>query len=285
MHNHPLGAALAVRRAERLYHLQTLQRLLLALYGRSLARDVAQLITQRIQVDIAEQIVDSLCAHLRDELLGVGIVEIVVIGILRLDQVLNLFVLLLVQQHAVFYHQTVFIVLMTLAYLLACQRTGAHYDILLVVDDGIQLLGRDTQQRRHLARQRTQIPDMRYGHHETDMSHALTTHFLLRNLHAATLADDAFVADTLVLTAVALVVLRRTEDTLAEQTITLGLIGTIVNRLRLQYLAAGELHNLIGRCQANTYSGKTSSLAIILFESHTNLTNLQLDNLTILIPL
>ena len=174
---------------------------------------------------------------------------------------------------------------MTLTDLLTRQRTGTHYDILLVVDDGIQLLSRDTKQRRHLARQRTQIPDMRYGHYKTDMSHALTTHFLLRYLHAATLADNAFVADTLVLTAVALIVLRRTEDTLAEQTITLRLIGTIVNRLRLQHLAARQLHNLIGRRQTNTYSGKTSSLAIILFESHTNLTNLQLDNLTILIPL
>ena len=76
------------------------------------------------------------------------------------------------------------------------------------------------------------------GHLELDVSHALTTHFLLRDFHTASVADDAPIADTLVLTAVALEVLHRTEDALAEEPITLGLVGTVVDGLGLEHLTA-----------------------------------------------
>ena len=105
---------------------------------------------------------------------------------------------------------------MLLTDLLSEERTCLYDEVLLVIDDGVEFLSRYAEQRRHLGRQRAEIPDMRYGHNEFDMSHALTTHFLLGDLHAATLADDPFIADTLVLTAVALEILGRTEDTLAE---------------------------------------------------------------------
>ena len=49
-----------------------------------------------------------------------------------------------------------------------------------------------------------------------NMSHTLTAHFLLCNLYTTTLADNAFVANTFVFTAMALVVLGRTKDALAE---------------------------------------------------------------------
>ena len=68
------------------------------------------------------------------------------------------------------------------------------------------------------------------------MSATLTTYFLLSNLHTATLADTTLVADALVLAAVALVVLDRTEDALAEQTVTLRLVSTIVDGLGLEHL-------------------------------------------------
>ena len=55
----------------------------------------------------------------------------------------------------------------------------------------------------------------------------------LIGLHTTAVADDALVTDALVLAAGTLVVLRRTEDALAEQTVTLRLVGTIVDGLRL----------------------------------------------------
>ena len=44
-----------------------------------------------------------------------------------------------------------------------------------------------------------------------DVSHTFTTNFLFRNFHSTTIADNTFVTDTLVLTAMALIVLDRTE--------------------------------------------------------------------------
>ena len=74
---------------------------------------------------------------------------------------------------------------------------------------------------------------MSHGHNELDVSHAFAAHLLLGHLHTAAVADDAFVTDTLVLTAMALVILDRTKDALAEQSVAFGLIRTIVDGFRL----------------------------------------------------
>src|SRR5690606_18070028 len=66
-----------------------------------------------------------------------------------------------------------------------------------------------------------------------NVTHALTTHFGLSNFNAALLTDDTAVLQTLVLTAQALIVLDRTKDARAEQTVTLRLEGTVVDGLRL----------------------------------------------------
>src|SRR6185436_9771935 len=60
------------------------------------------------------------------------------------------------------------------------------------------------------------------------------------------------VADTLVLAAVALPVLGRTEDALAEQTITLGLERPVVDRLRLRDLAGRPVADLLRRREPDT---------------------------------
>jgi hypothetical protein len=83
------------------------------------------------------------------------------------------------------------------------------------------------------------------------MSATLTTYFLLSHFDTATVADNTLIADALVLTAGALVILRRTEDALAEQTVTLGLVGAIVDGLWLGNLAKRILKNLFRRCQSN----------------------------------
>ena len=79
------------------------------------------------------------------------------------------------------------------------------------------------------------------GYFELDMPHALTAYLLLRDFDTASVTDDTTIADALVLTAVALEVLDRAEDALAEEAIALGLVGTIVDGLGLQHFAAGVL--------------------------------------------
>ena len=76
--------------------------------------------------------------------------------------------------------------------------------------------------------------------------HTLTTHFLFGHLNTATFAHDTLVTDSLVLSAVALVILYRTENALAEQTVTLRLVCTLVDGFRLKHLTAGVSQNLLG---------------------------------------
>ena len=70
---------------------------------------------------------------------------------------------------------------------------------------------------------------MGHGHNKLDVAHALTTHFLLSDFNTATVAHNAFVADALILSAMALEILYRTEDTFAEKAVALRLVGAVVD--------------------------------------------------------
>ena len=72
---------------------------------------------------------------------------------------------------------------------------------------------------------------------QVDVTKTLTTHLGRNHLNTAFFADDAAVLHALVLAAVALIILGRTKDLGTEQTITLRLEGTVVDGLRLLYLA------------------------------------------------
>src|SRR5205085_11414234 len=88
-------------------------------------------------------------------------------------------------------------------------------------------------------------PDVRHGIGEVDVAHSLAPDLRPRHLHTAPFADDALVADTLVLAAVALPVLGRTEDALAEQPVLLRLQRPVVDRLRLRYLTGAPAPDLL----------------------------------------
>src|SRR5439155_25564347 len=77
------------------------------------------------------------------------------------------------------------------------------------------------------------------------------TYLVTRHLDATALADDPLVPDALVLAAVALPVLRRTEDALAEQAVALRLQGAVVDRLRLRDLARRPVADLLRRRETN----------------------------------
>src|SRR5205085_2072004 len=82
---------------------------------------------------------------------------------------------------------------------------------------------------------------------QVHVAHALAAHLGARDLDAAALTHDALVADALVLAAVALPVLGRTEDALAEQPVLLGLERAVVDGLRLGDLAGAPASDLLGR--------------------------------------
>lgn len=79
---------------------------------------------------------------------------------------------------------------------------------------------------------------MSYGNDKADVAHAFTAHFLLGHHNTTTVAHNPLVTDTLVLSAMAFIVLYRTEYLLAEQTVAFGLIGAVIDGFRLGYLSA-----------------------------------------------
>src|ERR1700691_1958692 len=85
---------------------------------------------------------------------------------------------------------------------------------------------------------------MRHRRRELDMAHPLAPHARQRHFDRALLADDALVLHALVLAAQALVVLDRSEDARAEQPVSLGLEGTVVDGLGLFDLAVRPGQNL-----------------------------------------
>ena len=86
---------------------------------------------------------------------------------------------------------------------------------------------------------------------QLNVAHSFTANGSLRDFDAAAIADNTLIADLLVLAAGALPVLCRTEDALAEQTVTLRLLRTIVNRLRLLYFAIGPFPDFFRGSEAN----------------------------------
>src|SRR6185312_9104941 len=105
------------------------------------------------------------------------------------------------------------------------------------VEDLLQLFRRHVDQVADPARDALEEPDVGDRRSEVDVPHPLAADLGAGHLDAAALADDALVADALVLAAVALPVLGRTEDALAEEAVFLRLQRAVVDRLGLGDLA------------------------------------------------
>ena len=95
------------------------------------------------------------------------------------------------------------------------------------------------------ARQALQEPDVRDRRGQVDVAEALAAHLALDDLDAALLADDPAVLHALVLAAVALVVLHRSEDLRAEEAVPLRLERAVVDGLGLLDLAVRPLADLL----------------------------------------
>src|SRR5262249_47355657 len=121
--------------------------------------------------------------------------------------------------------------------LLAALVIHPRDDVRREVDDLLEALGRDVEEVAEPARDTLEVPDVRDGSGQLDVAHPLAAHLLAGHLDTTALADDPLEPDALVLAAVALPVLGRTEDLLAEQAVLLGLERAVVDRLRLLHLA------------------------------------------------
>src|SRR5699024_7316483 len=96
----------------------------------------------------------------------------------------------------------------------------------------------------HPRRDTLEVPDVRNRGGQLDVAHPLSSHLGLGDFNSAAIAYDALVSDPLVLSAVALPVLHRSEDSLAEKSVSLRLKGPVVDGLRLGYLAVRPFEDL-----------------------------------------
>jgi hypothetical protein len=119
------------------------------------------------------------------------------------------------------------------------------------VDDLLEVLRRHVQQVAQARRDALEVPDVGDGSGELDVTHALTADGALGDLHAATLADDALEADTLVLAAGALPVAGRPEDLLSEEAVLLGLERAVVDGFGLLHLTVRPRADVICGGQAD----------------------------------
>jgi hypothetical protein len=126
-------------------------------------------------------------------------------------------------------------------------------DVVLVVDHALELAAAHVEHEADARRHALVEPDVRHGHGQFDVAHALAANAGEGHFDTAAIADDALVLDALVLSAGAFPVTGRTEDTLAEETALLRLEGTVVDRFRILYFTMAPRADRIGSSHGNRH--------------------------------
>ncbi len=128
-------------------------------------------------------------------------------------------------------------------------QAGVGHDICLKIKNPLDFADRHVQKYTQTGRQRLQEPDVRHRARQFDMAHPLAANGRQRHFDAAFFTDHTAVLEPLVLAAQAFIVLHRTEQFRAEQTVALGLECPVVDGFGLFNLAEGPRANLVRRRQ------------------------------------
>jgi hypothetical protein len=234
------SSGVARRGTKRIDHLEPLELLLLPVLRR-LGRDLG---TEPLGQAVKPAVVPVL---LGDGL--VGVVELLQERAhgLGSDLGLELIVALLARLHT----EVVVLVFVKQVEVLDILRTRVRDHVVRIIDDLFQLPERHAHEIAQLRRERLEEPDVADGHGELDVPHALAPDLGKGDLDPAAVTDVPAVANALELAAVALPVLHRPEDALAEEAILLGLERTVVDGLGLHDLAIRPLADLFRRGNAD----------------------------------
>ncbi len=116
--------------------------------------------------------------------------------------------------------------------------TRIEYDIACEIQHLFQHSRRNVEHQADSRGNPLEIPDMGDRRRQFNVTHAFASDAGFRDLNAAAVADDSFIADLLIFTAVAFPVLARAENALAEQSAFFRLQRSVVNGLRFSDLTA-----------------------------------------------
>ncbi len=138
--NHPFGTVLGALAAvaESLENMQALKQILFTLLGSLVVGTVAQFVRFLVQVDLTKQIIQSLCTHLGNELVGIIVGQQAVVS--RKHFVNNFKVLLFCQESFVDNGFGTGIIAMK-GYGLVGNHTRLNDNIFLVIDNSVDFLG------------------------------------------------------------------------------------------------------------------------------------------------
>ena len=217
--NHP--GRLVAAQAERLDNLQPLQDSGALLSYRQCLQLILKLAGELLQIDVLQQLFDCLRAHHGLELVLIGLAHIAVF---------------LLGKKGIFFQ-------------VGGSRIG--HDVGREVQHLLQQSWREVEQQSHSGGGSLKVPDVGNRRRQFDVTHALAADLGFGDLNAAALTDFTLIAQTLILAAVALPVLGWTKDALAEQAVAFWFQGSIVDGLRLFYLAIGPFPDLFRRSQAD----------------------------------
>ena len=131
-----------------------------------------------------------------------------------------------------------------------------EHDELDEVKHEFHVLGGHVEHEGDTRRDTLEIPDMRHGRGELDVTHSLAAHLGARDFHAALVADDTLISYPLIFSAMALPVLGGSENALAEQTVFLRLLRPVIYRFGLGDFAVRPGSDLVGGSNAYLYAVK-----------------------------
>ncbi|MNJ44167.1 hypothetical protein D3C77_392060 [compost metagenome] len=133
------------------------------------------------------------------------------------------------------------------------QRSFARIgnDIRCKVNNLFQRTRRHIERQTHTAWNPFEIPDVGYRGSQLDVTHTLTANFSSCHFDAAAITDDAFITDTLILTAMTFPVFGWAENFLTEQPFLFRFQRTVVDRFRFLHFSAGPRTNFIWGSKPN----------------------------------
>ncbi len=141
------------------------------------------------------------------------------------------------------------------------ERSGSciQYNVACKIENLLQRSGRQIQNQTHTAGDSLKIPDVGNRRSQFNITHTLPANAGLGYLNAATVANNTFVTNLLILTAMALPVLAGSENLLTEKTIAFRLQSTIVDGFRLLYLIIRNVARSSGLCPLANLLGRSKT--------------------------
>ena len=145
-------------------------------------------------------------------------------------------------------------------------HAGIYNDIGFEIQDAFDITQRNIENHTHAGRKALQEPNMSNRASQLNVTHAFAANLGKCDFHAALFANDALMLQTFVFTAKTFVILNRSENLCAEQTVAFGFERTVVNCLRLLYFTVRPRTNLFRGSNADLDRVKRLILFICLKE-------------------